>query len=143
MSVPSSISLILISLALLSGCQKRLHIQGNPFAHTLSASLRPGVSSQEDVEALLGTPTVINDQNWLYIFKKTQTQAFLNPDLMEQQVTMLEFNSKGILQKVSTRTQDDAHVIKVTNRVTKPAGKQDSVLQRAVKKHHRTANKER
>ncbi|MFN7709614.1 MAG: outer membrane protein assembly factor BamE [Holosporales bacterium] len=90
----------------LSACAPRVAIHGHmPEPEQISA-LQPGQQSKEDVLRLLGSPcsaTPLDEKEWIYFHKKTETTAFMHPTTVEQQLLCLQFDEKGILQNIDVK----------------------------------------
>jgi outer membrane protein assembly factor BamE (lipoprotein component of BamABCDE complex) len=96
------------------------------------AELVPGISTQADVTALLGTPTTkatFDDNTWLYLSEVTRPRIASVQTVLEQQVVAVTFDAKGVLRGVETRTDADSHPVSVVARTTPSPGTEASFLQ--------------
>jgi len=94
--------------------------------------LVPGTSTQADVTAALGSPTAketFNDRNWLYISQVTRPQIAGTQSVLDQEVYVLTFDSRGVLTGMAKRTKDDAQPVSIVSRTTPSPGTEASVLQ--------------
>lgn len=94
--------------------------------------LVPGTSTQADVTALIGSPTAratFDDNTWLYIGEKTQPRIGRTLAVVDQQVVMLTFTDRGVLQNIETRNQGDALPVSVIARTTPSPGTEAGFFQ--------------
>jgi outer membrane protein assembly factor BamE (lipoprotein component of BamABCDE complex) len=114
------------ALVLLAGCSTFVDQRGNlPEADRL-AEIKPGVTTREQVQQLLGTPSstsTFDDQTWYYISKKTEQWAFMAPETLDQQVVAVDFDANGIVRDVRHRGLDDAKEVAMVDRATPTPGK--------------------
>lgn len=116
----------------LSACQPRIDTRGNLPDPELVAKLQPGVQDHDQVARLLGTPSAVgtfNDRTWYYISKRTESVAFFQPELIDQQVLAVEFDSAGVLKEVKLYGKDDRREVELVERETPTHGRELSVLQ--------------
>ncbi|MBT5014377.1 MAG: outer membrane protein assembly factor BamE, partial [Rhodospirillaceae bacterium] len=57
-----------------------------------------------------------------YISQRTETLAFLEPELKEREIIILRFDDKGILAAVETRSAEDGKDVLPVDRKTPTAG---------------------
>ncbi len=75
-----------------------------PLSESLE-KIAPGEQTREQVRETLGTPSARGifgeDDVWYYIGKRTETVAFLKPDVLEHQVIEIRFGSDGRVSRVN------------------------------------------
>src|SRR5262249_22192184 len=79
-----------------------------------------------------GTPSTIatfDDKTWYYISKRTETTAFFEPDITDQQVLVVKFDSTDVVEKVQLYGMDDAYEIEPVSRTTPTYGQRLTILQ--------------
>lgn len=84
-----------------------------------------GQTSKQEVLDQFGSPSSqssFGDETWYYINNRKETVGFLKPEVVDQDVTRVEFDSKGIVQKVENYNQDAAEDIKTVSRETPTEG---------------------
>ena len=93
--------------------------------------LVPGTSTKKDVEALIGSPTTRGtfDDRWVYISQQTHTRVGRLPGVDKQDVLVLAFDQKGVLQSVQQRATKDAKPITMVVRTTPSPGSEATFLQ--------------
>ena len=47
--------------------------------------------SQDEIQTIFGEPSIKNDDNWYYVYRKFSKAAFFTPKLVEQQITKFHF----------------------------------------------------
>jgi outer membrane protein assembly factor BamE (lipoprotein component of BamABCDE complex) len=128
-------ALALLGIGLLSGCSYLApapQARGDRVDAEQLKQLVPGVSSQTDAAALLGSPTAKGtfDQNtWIYVSELTRPVVGGTLAVQNQRVVELRFDDRGVLRDVTTRGQKDALPVNVVSRTTPAPGTEASVLQ--------------
>lgn len=92
----------------------------------------PGVSTQDDVETLLGSPSAsgtFDAGEWYYISGITRQRPGRNLGLLEQNVVVVRFDGAGTVQEVRRLGMEDGRDIQMVDRVTPSPGTERSVLQ--------------
>lgn len=122
-----SLALAVTAVAvLLTGCSTFIDQRGNlPEADRL-AQIQQGVTTREQVQQVLGTPSstsTFDDSTWYYISKKTEQWAFLAPETLDQHVVAIDFDSNGIVRDIRKRGLDDAKEVAMVERTTPTPGK--------------------
>lgn len=119
---------VLAAFLSLSGCAWLAPapvVRGNhPEADELK-ELVPGTSTEQDVTALLGSPTAhatFDDNTWLYIGERTQMRVGTFPAVLSQKVVVVKFNDQGVLQSIATRDKANALPVRVIARTTPSPG---------------------
>lgn len=100
------------------------------------ARLEPGRQTREDVQQLLGTPASQGvfdaEQSWYYIVRKTYRFAFMEPDLLEQRVVVVQFDGEGQLAEVRRYSVEDGIIIDPVTRVTPSPGKELTFIEQLI-----------
>lgn len=82
-------------------------------------------SSREQVELLLGSPSTVsrlNGEAYYYISQKTETTAFLSPDVVERRVVSIYFDEDGFVRDTGYYSLEDGKVVDVLTRKTRTGG---------------------
>lgn len=112
----------LIGALLVSACEPAIQVHGHMPDDTAFSQITVGATSRDEVRQLMGSPTSVgtfDDRRWYYITRKTETSAFDQTDILEQQVVMIEFDEGGFVSAVEKQdgleqTQEVALVDRVT-----------------------------
>ncbi|HJS85640.1 MAG TPA: outer membrane protein assembly factor BamE [Acetobacteraceae bacterium] len=127
--------LALLGVSLLSGCSllaPPTQARGDRVDSEQLKQLVPGVSSQTDAAALLGSPTAKDtfDQNtWIYVSELTRPVVGGTLAIENQHVVKLRFDDRGVLRDVTTLGRRDALPARIVSRTTPAPGTEASVLQ--------------
>ncbi len=100
----------LVLALLLAACTTTVQEHGQRLNPQDLAALEPGVTTKEEVEQLLGSPSTVDpfDPNtWIYVSQKVEKVAF-RTDLADQTVLVLRFDDEGVLRKVERRGLEQA-----------------------------------
>lgn len=127
--------LMLIACLLLSSCSWLMpppQVRGNKVDSESMKELTPGTSSKADVSAIIGSPTArdtFDDNTWLYVSEVTQQRVGRTLGVLQQNVTVLKFDDKGVLATISKLGTKDALPVTVIARTTASPGTEASFMQ--------------
>lgn len=97
------------------------------------AKLEPGRQSRDEVQQILGSPSSMGvfdaEQSWYYIYRKTSTTAFFEPEVLEQRVVVVHFDRAGTLRDVRRYALEDGLIVDPVTRVTPSPGRELSFLE--------------
>lgn len=120
-------------LCVLSACGIAT-VDNRGYVETTNADERitVGQSSREDVKGALGSPSTTSDfppETWYYISRERETLAFLDPELVKQQVLKIEFDANGKVSKFDRYGTDVARDVEYVERVTPTEGRSVGVVE--------------
>jgi outer membrane protein assembly factor BamE (lipoprotein component of BamABCDE complex) len=110
-----------------AGCAPKVDQRGNLPDPDDVLAIQPGVDDKAKVFQLLGSPSTagtFDDKIWYYISKKTEQIAFLDPDVLDQEVLEIKFDDGGIVKDMRLYGLEDGREIEPVSRVT-PTGGQE------------------
>jgi outer membrane protein assembly factor BamE (lipoprotein component of BamABCDE complex) len=116
----------------LTACTPRIDQRGNKPDEEQVVQINPGIDDKNRVAELIGTPSTIstfNDKTWYYISKRTETTAFFDPDVVDQEVLAIQFDDSGIVQNMRVYGQEDGRQIAYVDRVTPTEGNELTIIQ--------------
>ena len=90
-------------IALSAGCATTVEQRGNLPAQDKIAGIQPGSTTKDEVVKILGSPSsvsVFDDKSWYYISRRTGQFAFLDPNVIDQQVYIVNFDDQGVVKAV-------------------------------------------
>ncbi|MDR1475536.1 MAG: outer membrane protein assembly factor BamE [Holosporales bacterium] len=94
----NSLAKFAILLALLSGCRQTVSTSGNICESDDLNLLKVGVHGINDVYEILGTPSFkLTGNRVLYIGRRLEAVAFLEPKITSEKVVLVTFNQRGVL----------------------------------------------
>lgn len=108
---------VLLGAVALGACAPRIDTRGNQLHLEDIATIQPGESTRGQVLDRLGSPSSQGKfglETWYYISERTETTAFLAPEVKERQVVVIQFDEAGIVTTVDT-------VDGVTDEIVEPA----------------------
>jgi outer membrane protein assembly factor BamE (lipoprotein component of BamABCDE complex) len=124
--------LLLASAAALAACSPRIDQRGNLLDADAVLAVQPGIQTKDQVAQLLGTPSTIatfDDKTWYYVSKRTETTAFFEPDITDQQVLVVRFDDADVVEGVQLLGMNDAYEIEPVGRTTPTYGQRLTLLQ--------------
>mgnify|MGYP002813991524 CR=1 FL=1 len=126
----------LVTLALactaLGACATRVDTRGNLPDPDDVLAIQPGVQDKQQVAEILGTPSTVgtfDDKIWYYISKRTETVAFFEPKVIDQQVVVITFNDLDVVEDVGLYGLEDALAVKPVERETPTYGQELTIIQ--------------
>lgn len=121
--------------ASLAACQPRIDTRGNLPDPDNVLRINPGIDGRDQVADLLGTPSSIatfDDRTWYYISRRTETFAFFEPDVVDQEVLMVKFDEAGIVSDMKIYGLEDSQPIQPVERTTPTLGREMTILQQLI-----------
>lgn len=106
----SLLSLLLFAAAMVSACDPIVDQRGHVMEESRLENITPGVSRMKDVYAILGAPSSASDfgePRWYYIATTKETSGFFKPEIVEQKVTQIVFDEKGVVTSIATPSEQD------------------------------------
>ncbi|MBI0432551.1 outer membrane protein assembly factor BamE [Roseomonas sp. KE0001] len=119
----------------LAGCsffQAAPVMRGNRADPDLLAQLQPGVQTQADVQALLGSPSATGtfDRNsWYYISSVTRMRPASHDGRERERVVAIDFNEQGVIRTIRQMGEDDMRDVGMVERTTPVPGTERTLLQ--------------
>src|SRR5215467_824963 len=104
----------LLAAGQLCSCSPTVDQRGNLPDPDKLATIRPGATTKDEVVKILGTPSsigVFSDKNWYYISRRTEQLAFFDPDVLDQQVFVVNFDDRGVVRGVDHKNLKDGREI--------------------------------
>jgi outer membrane protein assembly factor BamE (lipoprotein component of BamABCDE complex) len=134
-SKPTGIAIALAMTLLVSACSPRVAVRGNLPRDEQLAKITLGKHNRDEVAGFLGTPSTLgtfDDKVWYYISRKTEKFAFLDEEVVDQQVIAIYFGDSDVVQAVHRYNKDDLRQVGMVERTTPTAGKDLSVLDQLI-----------
>ncbi len=125
-------SLGLMATTALAACSGELTTRGNLLTAERIEEISAGESFQSDVVAAVGTPSAVStfeSNTWYYIGELQEQQSFLDPDILERNVLVVNFDDSGLVQSTQLYTVADGQVIDPISRTTPTEGRELTILQ--------------
>jgi outer membrane protein assembly factor BamE (lipoprotein component of BamABCDE complex) len=100
------------------------------------AEIHAGSTTKDEVAKILGTPSSVsvfnNDKSWYYISRRTAQTAFFEPDVLDQQVYIVNFDDQGVVKAVDHKVLEDGKEITPVARATPAPGRELSFLEQLI-----------
>ena len=100
------------------------------------AEIHAGTTTKDEVAKILGTPSSVsvfnNDKSWYYISRRTSQTAFFEPDVLDQQVYVVNFDDQGVVKAVDHKALEDGKEITPVARATPAPGRELSFLEQLI-----------
>src|SRR5262252_10615282 len=127
---------LLLSATAVVSCAPAVEQRGNLPNPDKLAEIRAGSTTKDEVAKILGTPSSVsvfnNDKSWYYISRRTAQTAFFEPDVLDQQVYIVNFDDQGVVKAVDHKVLKDGHEITPVARATPAPGRELSFLEQLI-----------
>jgi len=134
LALPVSIAVALAATSL-GACVATVDQRGNLPEPDKFAQIHPGITTREQVAKILGTPSstgVFDDKNWYYISRRTKQVAFFDPDVLDQQVYIVNFDATGVVRGVDHKDLKDGRDIEPAPGATPAPGRELTFLEQVL-----------
>jgi outer membrane protein assembly factor BamE (lipoprotein component of BamABCDE complex) len=135
---PASVPLLMAATALglvLAGCSPTIDQRGNLPEPEAVLAVQPGIHDRTQVAEILGSPSTMgtfNDKTWYYISKRTETVAFFDPDVIDQEVLVVRFDDAGVVNDMKVYGLEDGRLVEPVDRVTPTYGNELTIVQQLI-----------
>jgi len=119
----------------LAACSPTVDQRGNLPEPDKLAEIRPGATTRDEVAKILGTPSstaVFDSKTWYYISRRTKQVAFFDPDVVDQQVYIVNFDERGVVRAVDHRDLKDGQDIAPAPGATPAPGRELTFLEQVI-----------
>ena len=130
-----AISGAISAIALVAGCATSVEQRGNLPTQEKIAEVHPGTTTKDEVIKILGSPSsvsIFNDKSWYYISRRTGQIAFFDPNVVDQQVYIVNFDNQGVVRAVDHKGLEDGKEIIPVARATPAPGRELSFLEQLI-----------
>lgn len=130
-----AVAAIAVSTAVLGGCISEVDQRGNLPEKDRLTEIHPGTTTRDQVAKILGTPSstsVFDNNSWYYISRKTKKLAFLDPDTIDQQVYVVNFDPNGVVKSIERKGLRDARNITPAPGATPAPGRELTFLEQVL-----------
>lgn len=130
-----AISGAISAIALVAGCATSVEQRGNLPTQEKIAEVHPGTTTKDEVIKILGSPSsvsIFNDKSWYYISRRTGQFAFFDPNVLDQQVYIVNFDDQGVVTVVDHKGLEDGKEIIPVARATPAPGRELSFLEQVI-----------
>ena len=134
MPLTAALGLVLAATAVAS-CSPTVDQRGNLPEPDKLAGIRPGATTRDEVAKILGTPSstaVFDSKTWYYISRRTKQVAFFDPDVVDQQVYIVNFDDRGVVKAVDHRDLKDGQEIEPAPGATPAPGRELTFLEQVI-----------
>jgi len=119
----------------LAACSPTIQQEGNVPDADQVVQINPGVDDKNRVTQLLGSPSSVSafqDRTWYYISRRTETTAFFNPQVVEQEVLAVTFDAQNIVQDMKVYGLEKGRTVAMVDRVTPTYGNDLTLVQQVL-----------
>ena len=119
-------------LAALLGCTPTVEVRGYVPDDDLIGGITKGVDGPFEVEEKLGSPSSVatfGGKTWYYISKRTESLAFFEEKVLDQQVVAIEFDQVGLVKEIRRYGVEDGRIIEIADARTPARGQELGFLE--------------
>jgi outer membrane protein assembly factor BamE (lipoprotein component of BamABCDE complex) len=128
--------LVTAFLALGAGaCNVPVDPRGNQPTDTQLSQIKPGVTDKASVTRVLGSPSTVaafDTDTWYYVSQKTKEVAFFKPELLDQEVLVIEFDKNGVVRDVRHRGLQDRVAVVPNPNATPAPGREFTFIEQLI-----------
>ena len=124
-----------ITAAFLAGCTPLVDARGHGTDPDDFKQVIVGQSRAEDVQALLGSPSVrseYGEEVWYYITEKRETVGPYAPEVTEQHVTAIHFDAGHVVTVIDDHPKQDGQAVTFVDKETPVEGTHEGVVQQMI-----------
>lgn len=114
-----------VALLGLNACSPKIENNGYVKRADIKTLVTVGSSTKDEVQKTLGSPSVqstFGTDAWYYITDQKESYAFMKYDVVEQEVTRIEFDDNGVVSKVNDYDKSQSEDITIVKRETATEG---------------------
>ncbi len=138
---PRGLALLLVSALALGACsslpgaslfESPRAMRGHAVDEEALAQITPGVTTRDDIMALLGSPSAtgtFDNANWYYISSVTRQRPGRTLAIEDQKVVAISFGPNGTVQQVRRLGPEDGRDVDFVERTTPSPGTERTFLQ--------------
>ena len=133
-TVPRILAAIAAVVAL-AACTATIDHRGNLPDPLVLQEIQPGATSRDEVATMLGSPSSVaafGEETWYYISTETERIAFYEPEVLDQQVVAIAFDSAGVVKSIRHFGPEDAREIELVDRKTRTGGRKLTFIQQLI-----------
>jgi outer membrane protein assembly factor BamE (lipoprotein component of BamABCDE complex) len=119
----------------LAACSATIQQEGNVPDPDQVVQINPGVDDKNRVTQVLGSPSAVSafqDRTWYYISRRTEQLAFLDPQVVEQEVLAISFDAQNIVQNMKVYGLENGRMIAMVDRITPTHGNDLTLVQQVL-----------
>jgi outer membrane protein assembly factor BamE (lipoprotein component of BamABCDE complex) len=124
-----------VSAVVIAGCANDVEQRGNLPPQDKITEIHPGTTTKDEVTKILGSPSstsIFNDKTWYYISRRTGQFAFFDPNVLDQQVYIINFDDQGVVQSIGHKNLEDGNEINPVAKATPAPGRELSFLEQII-----------
>lgn len=122
----------LLGAVALGACAPRVDNRGNQVHEEDLKAIEVGQSTRGQVLDRLGSPSSQGNfgvETWYYISERTETLAFLAPEVKERQVLMIQFDEAGTVTNIDAVDEAQGEIVELAPGETPTAGNSLNFIQ--------------
>jgi len=119
-------------LIALSGCTPTVEVRGYVPDDELIGAITEGVDGPFEVEDKLGSPLSVatfGGKTWYYISRRTESLAFFEEEVLDQQVVAIAFDDAGLVKNIRRYGVEDGQIIDIADSRTPTRGRELGFLE--------------
>ena len=123
---------LILAATMLAGCTANVSTHGHSIDPADLERIQPGITSREEVERVLGSPSTIGTfekERWFYISQRNEVMSFYKADITAQDVVRIDFDASGIVTDVRTHGLEMAQAIEPDPNKTRTLGNELGAIQ--------------
>lgn len=115
-----------------ASCSPIVDNRGHNPEHADFDQIEVGKTTSEEVRSLLGSPTTTSNYGekiWYYISTRRETKAFFAPEVTEQKVIAISFDTDGAVKAIDKYSKKDGKQVALVEKETPAEGRKLGVVE--------------
>ena len=124
--------LVAASVLTLSACSPNVTTRGHVKDANWEEAMQPGTTTRDDVLAAFGSPSTrssFGQETWYYITTRRESFAFFKPEIADQDVLAVTFDTSGTVSNVHQVGKEGLKEIEFSSRETPTEGQEFGFLE--------------
>lgn len=127
MKTLTTIILYAVTALAISACEPIYEEKGYRLDPEQIAKVETGIATKDSVVDTLGSPSSVatfpdQGEAWYYISRSTEHFAFLNKNVLEQNVIVIKFDENDVVSEIKNYDKTDSRDVDVVDRTTPTGG---------------------
>ncbi len=126
------IVILFLFASFLGACSQEVIVRGHLLRASLLEQVEVGVSNEQDVSRILGTPTAkssFDESFWYYIGQRREKNGFLPDEIKALEVYVVSFNADGIVQEIIFHDHNELQFLTYNTTRTPTRGSELTIIQ--------------
>ena len=131
-NVRQIIAVCILAATFFVACTPEKNVRGYLIDEVRISEIKISIYDKGDILDLFGSPSNVSTfgtDTWYYISRKTESLAFFEKKVIDQQVVAIKFDELGVVSEINRYEVEDARSFALDERITPTRGKKVGFVQ--------------